>query len=309
MARKPRIEFPGAFYHIIVRGNQRQGIFLDDNDCDEYLRRLQKYKKVHGFNLYAYTLMTNHIHLLMETVQSPISKIMQVLSFGYTQYFNRKYGKSGHLFQGRYKSFLCDRDAYLLELVRYIHLNPVRAGMVKSPDDYRWSSHHQYLKASGGLADVDDVLQQFSKNKIKSTMLYNDFMKEPSNSSSEISFYKVTDQQILGDEEFVDKITEKVNWKDRPADKHSLDKIINAVCKVSGLDIEDILSGRRRSDIRTARSVLIKASQEADYKLTELQRQFKRDLSVLSKWGRVLEEKHYPMLEEVRRRLNAYLQA
>ncbi len=306
MARKPRIEFPGAFYHIIVRGNQRQDIFLDDHDRDEYLRRLRRYKKVHGFNLYAYVLMTNHIHLLMETVQAPISKIMQVLSFGYTQYFNRKHGKSGHLFQGRYKSFLCDKDAYMLELVRYIHLNPVRAGMVKDPDDYRWSSHHQYLKASGGLADVDDVLQQFSKNRVKSTMVYNNFMKVPSNSSSDSSFYKVTDQQILGDEEFVDKITEKLNWKDKQIIKPSLDKIIDTVCKVSGITIEDMLSSRRQSDIRHARRLLIKTCQEADYKLSELQGNFKRDLSVLSKWGRTLEEEeHDPMLDEVCRRLNA----
>ncbi len=133
MARKPRIEFSGAFYHIIVWGNQKQVIFLDENDRQEYLKRIEHYQQKCGFILYAFVLMSNHVHLLLETPKDQISRIMQMINFTYTQYFNRKYNKVGHLFQGRYKSHLCDKDEYLLTLMRYIHLNPVRAGIVAGP--------------------------------------------------------------------------------------------------------------------------------------------------------------------------------
>lgn len=136
MARPRRIEYPGAFYHVIVRGNQRQAIFNDKTDRFKYLELVERYRKRHGFVLYAYTLMTNHVHLLVETPKSPISRIMQAISFTYTQYFNQKHRKIGHLFQGRYKAYLCDRDKYLLSLVRYIHLNPVRAKVAENPQEY-----------------------------------------------------------------------------------------------------------------------------------------------------------------------------
>ena len=145
MARKPRVEYPGAFYHVICRGNQRQVIFRSDADRQYYLERLEKYRQRYGFSVYAYVLMSNHVLLLLETGRFPLSKIMQGLQFTYTGYYNRRYHKVGHLFQGRYKAILCDRQAYLLELVRYLHLNP---GRLRSPIDpwrYRWSSHAVYL--------------------------------------------------------------------------------------------------------------------------------------------------------------------
>jgi len=112
------MQFEGDFYHIIVRGNQRQDIFRDESDRRRYLERLLIYKDKCGFLLYAYVLMTNHVHLPTETAADPMSRIMQMINFTYTHYFNRKYGKVGHLLQGRYRSFLCDKDNYLLSLVR-----------------------------------------------------------------------------------------------------------------------------------------------------------------------------------------------
>ncbi len=126
MARKPRVEFDGAFYHVIVRGNQRQKVFGDDRDRLAYIERLEQYRERFGFSVYAYVLMANHIHLLVETKRVPLSKIMQGLQFSYTQTYNRRHRTVGHLFQGRYQAILCDRNEYLLELVRYIHLNPAR---------------------------------------------------------------------------------------------------------------------------------------------------------------------------------------
>ena len=135
MARKPRIHFPGALYHVITRGNRRQGIFLDEKDLQRFLTYLSDCKNRFPFRLYAYALMKNHLHLLIEVEENPLSRIMQSLLFGYARYFNRRYGEVGHLFQGRYKAILCDKDAYLLELVRYIHLNPVRAKIVREPEE------------------------------------------------------------------------------------------------------------------------------------------------------------------------------
>ena len=142
MARKPRVAFEGALYHVIVRGNQRQRTFRDDRDRLRYLERIEHYRQRYRFQIYAYVLMSNHVHLLLETGTTPLSKILHGIQFTYTQYYNRRYRTIGHLFQGRYKAILCDRDAYLLELIRYIHLNPAR---LKKPEDlanYRWSSHH-----------------------------------------------------------------------------------------------------------------------------------------------------------------------
>jgi putative transposase len=114
MARKPRVEFEGAFYHVIVRGNHRQKIFRDDRDRLYYLDRVEHYRQRYQFRLYAYVLMSNHVHFLLETGNTPLSKIVQGIQFTYSQYYNRRYRTVGHLFQGRYKAILCDRDAYLL---------------------------------------------------------------------------------------------------------------------------------------------------------------------------------------------------
>ena len=132
MARKPRVEFEGAFLYVIARGNQRQKIFRDDRDRLYYLKRVEHYRERYRFIVYAYVLMSNHVHLLLETGKIPLSKVLQGIQFTYSQYYNRRYRTVGHLFQGRYKTIICDRDAYLLGLVRYIHLNPAR---IKNPED------------------------------------------------------------------------------------------------------------------------------------------------------------------------------
>jgi REP element-mobilizing transposase RayT len=145
MARKPRIEYEGAFYHVITRGNQKQKIFKDPLDYRKFLEILVSYKQRYHFYLYAYVLMSNHIHLLIETTDVPLSKIFQGVNQRYTMYYNRRYKTVGHLFQGRYKAILCDRDRYLLALLKYIHYNPLRAKIVESIDKYPWSSCRAYL--------------------------------------------------------------------------------------------------------------------------------------------------------------------
>jgi putative transposase len=176
MARKPRIHFPGAFYHVIARGNRGQKLFIDDQDYQRYLKFLDEYKERYRFLLYAYILMPNHIHLLIEVAEAPLSRIMQPLQFRYTRNFNIKYKKWGHLFQGRYKAILCQKDSYFLELSAYIHLSAVRAGLAQDPLEYPWSSYRFYVKGrEEGFVDRDFLLAQFSGNKAIARRAYAHF--------------------------------------------------------------------------------------------------------------------------------------
>ena len=179
MARRPRVYFPGALYHVIARGNQKQTVFFDDRDFRTYLSYLSEYKAKYSFYLYAFALMKNHCHLLLEVKEVSLSKIMQVLQFRYTRYFNKRYRKVGHLFQGRYKAILCDKETYLLELIRYIHLNPVRAGFVRDPKEFPWTGHMGYLgKGKENLIDSEMVLSQFSRKRSLARKQYRQFVSD-----------------------------------------------------------------------------------------------------------------------------------
>ena len=159
MPRHPRIHAPGLLYHLIARGNNRQKIFPGRDDYRIFLDMLARTHKRYPFRLYAFCLMPNHIHLLAEVGDVPTTRIMQALLTGYARIFNRRNGHRGHVFEGRYKAIVCDRESYLLELTRYIHLNPVRAGLVKRPEDWPWSGHHSYLRADrDGFVDAGPVM-------------------------------------------------------------------------------------------------------------------------------------------------------
>jgi REP element-mobilizing transposase RayT len=310
MARQPRMEFPGAFYHIIVRGNQKQDIFVEDQDKIEYLKRLKRYKKECGFILYAFVLMTNHVHLLIETPNKPISKIMHLINFTYTQYFNRKYGKVGHLFQGRYKSFLCDRDEYLLSLVRYIHLNPVRAKLVKGPQEYRWSSYHSYLTEAKDLIDTDRVLGVFSERILQARRRYRDFIYEAIGEGRNEEFYRVINQQVLGSDKFLEQVESKIVKVNQPLRKPSLQQILKVVKDVTGIVEDDILSRRRGKEVLFARGVLVGVWREFGYRLMDLQPILKRDPSVLSRMSKILDSREGRRTKgRVLEMLNAYMQA
>lgn len=141
MRERKRLLIEGGCYHVITRGNQKQRVFLENQDYDIYLKRLKKYKKKYGFLLYGFCLMPNHIHLIGEP-KIPINliKFMQTLSRSYTEYFNKKYNKVGHLWQNRYISKVIIKDTYLLNCIQYIEFNPLRASLVKSAEEYLWSS-------------------------------------------------------------------------------------------------------------------------------------------------------------------------
>lgn len=146
MARPYRLQAENCLYHLTSRGDDRRQIFISAYDYQKFLEYLLQAKTKYNFYLYAYVLMNNHYHLLIETTQPNLSKIMHYINSAYTTYYNLKRHKSGHVFQGRYKSILVDKDNYLLELTRYIHLNPVRAKIVPKPEDYQWSSYLGYIQ-------------------------------------------------------------------------------------------------------------------------------------------------------------------
>ena len=144
MARQLRIEYEGAYYHILSRGNARDDIFLNDKDRQDFLNLLEEMSDRFDVDIYSYVLMTNHYHLLLRTRKSNLSKCMQWLGTSYTRRFNLRHSRCGHLFQGRFKSILIENDSYLMQLSCYIHRNPLRAGMINRLADYKWSSYLFY---------------------------------------------------------------------------------------------------------------------------------------------------------------------
>jgi len=156
MARQPRFHFPGALFHVMARGNGGQKLFLDDSHYEEFIKIVGLVKKDLPFDLFAFCLMPNHIHLLIRVEQVPISIIMQRILLRYAKYFNYRHRRWGHVFQRRFKAILCEQERYLLTLLQYIHLNPVRAKLVKDPAQWPWSGHRQYLGRpdGGSLCDI-----------------------------------------------------------------------------------------------------------------------------------------------------------
>ena len=243
MARKPRVHYPGALYHVISRGNQRQDIFLDDRDRTAYLSYLSECKVRYGVQVYAFALMKNHVHLLLEVGEIPLSRFMQSLLFRYARNFNKRYAQVGHLFQGRYRAILCDKDAYLLELVRYIHLNPVRAGIVRNPERYPWTSHLNYLgKEREGLVDTDLVLGQLGANRSIGKRKYREFLLEGLDRGHEKRFYEVKDQRYLGEDEFIGRMESEKRKTGGVIYDIPMEGIAREVSKACGIVIDRLYS-------------------------------------------------------------------
>ncbi len=288
MARKPRIEFEGAFYHIITRGNQRQKIFKDPYDYTKYLDLLVRYKKTHPFRLHAYVLMSNHVHLLIETGPVPLSKILQGINQSYTAYFNKTYKTVGHLFQGRYKAILCDRDQYLLSLLKYIHLNPVRAKIAKTPEVYPWSSHPCYAHKTKGneLIDEDQALRLFSEDKTKARKLYRAYMDDGLAVDKD-DIYTTIDQRVLGDEIFLSRIMQssEVEIDNRKRYRqHSLPEIAGSIEKGYGITIGQLREKSKDRGILRGRKVFSLVASDYGYKGREIAAYMRKDPAVITRY-------------------------
>ncbi|TKB75291.1 MAG: hypothetical protein E8D46_03145, partial [Nitrospira sp.] len=284
MARKPRIDFPGAFFHVIARGNRRATIFHEADDYTAYLDRLERYRQRDGVTLHAYVLMTNHVHLLVETGDHPLSRTMQALQFTYSQYYNRRYDKSGHVFQGRYQAILCDREAYLLELVRYLHLNPARIRTPLSPWTYRWSSHAAYVGRSSPVqVSTMAVLNSFHRQLGPARQAYRKFLQAGLAQGHQDHFYETVDQRFLGDEGFIEEADRKTSATRevtvRPL-RIAFGALLTAVATTCGVTPKAILAPGRQRALVPARALFVHLARAWSGLTTrELGRRLQRDPS------------------------------
>jgi len=177
MPRNARRKSSTGVYHVVMRGINKKRIFEEEQDYQKYLDTLSKYKKICGYELYAYCLMSNHIHLLMKEGREDLGNVFRRIGASFVYWYNRKYSRSGHLFQGRYKSEAVETDRYFLTVMRYIHQNPLKAGMVKEIQAYPWSSYHEYIK-NANLCDTKFALGLFASNAQQALKLWKEFNQE-----------------------------------------------------------------------------------------------------------------------------------
>lgn len=219
MARPLRIEYEGAVYHVTSRGNAKKRIFKDDIDRDKFLETLSIVVNRFNWLCHAYCLMDNHYHLLIETPEANLSRGMRQLNGVYTQSYNRRHKKTGHIFQGRYKAVLVEKENYLLELSRYVVLNPVRAGITEKPEHWKWSSYSATagIKKTPHYLTVDWILGQFGSIRRKAEKQYKEFVL--SGIKEESPWKKLKGQILLGEGEFIEK------FKDLLAQKEEIKEI------------------------------------------------------------------------------------
>jgi len=263
MARPLRIEYPGAHYHVMSRGNERRRIVRDDADREKRLDWLRRTVETYGWRLHAFVLMNNHDHLFVETPQANLSGGMQFFNGSYTSYFNRRHRRSGHLFQGRYKAQLVEEEGYYLEVSRYIHLNPVRAGCVERPEQYRWSSYGGYHNPRRTFAwtTYEKVLGEFGPDPKKSRAAYRKFVSAAVGQKLASPFSQALRGVLVGSETFAERVREMLS--DCEADpgvpelgqlrgKPSLATIREVVAEEFGVDGSDWTKGRRSDNVSRA---------------------------------------------------------
>lgn len=214
MARPLRIELVGGLYHVTSRGDRREDIYGGDNDRRAWLELFGRVCARFNWRCHAYCQMSNHYHLVIETPEGNLSQGMRQLNGVYTQYINHTHSKMGHVFQGRYKAILVEKDSYLLELARYVVLNPVRAGMVKHAGDWPWSSYQTMIgtTATPAWLQTDWLLGQFSPQRKRAVAKYIDFVRAGVGLPS--VWDELKNQIYLGDERFVARMQEKISPKD-----------------------------------------------------------------------------------------------
>ena len=256
MARPLRLEFAGALYHLTARGDRQEPIFFNDNDRQKFLDLLGKEVKQQDWICYAYCLMNNHYHLLIETPQPNLVVGMRRLNGVYTQAFNHRRKKPGHVFQGRYKSILVDKENYLLELCRYLVLNPVRAKMVKGPEQWSWSSYPAtagLVKGPSWLA-AETVLALFSGSRKQ----YRSFVMD--GVGKESVWEDLKGQIYLGDESFLERMQAKVEGKAvrgiakaqiRPK-RPGVEEIVKVVAEKYGINPKEVFDRRQGEAYRAA---------------------------------------------------------
>ncbi|MDD2944009.1 MAG: transposase [bacterium] len=284
MARKPRLHYPGACYHVILRGNARQDVFFSDADRSRFYLLIQEGIERFGYQVHGFCLMTNHVHIALQVGDVPLSRIMQNLCSRYTRWVNWRLTRIGHLFHGRYKAILVDTDSYLTQLVSYIHLNPVRAWMVERCEDYEWSSHRTYVGTNPiPWLTTQTVLSQFSENAEKALLLFQEFVVANSGEGHRAEFHGVGgfDPRVFGEDRFVDEVLYKA--EEKPLKKADIDVVLMAVVRlyeITEVELSKPGQDRRLSEARSMAAWGVKEMTSST--LTELSKRISRDITSLS---------------------------
>jgi REP element-mobilizing transposase RayT len=280
MARPLRIEFAGALYHVMSRGNERRPVVRDDADRAKRLLWLKRTVETYGWRLHAFVLLTNHEHLFVETPEANLSTGMQFLNGSYTGYFNRRHRRAGHLFQGRFKGHLIEDEGYFLEVSRYIHLNPVRAKLAPRPEDYAWSSYPGYVQARRGLEWVTyaRVLGEFGADHHRPRRAYAAFVHAGVTDPPASPFAAAASGVLVGSEAFVERIrrllglqtaAEGVPELKRLRARPALDRIVSEVASRLHCEAGCWLPGRRSAGAGRALAAYL-ARCRFGYRATEI---------------------------------------
>jgi REP-associated tyrosine transposase len=278
LARLLRVELTGAVYHVIARGNERKAIFRDDRDREIYLERLAECRERFRLRVLAYCLMSNHIHVAVERGPFPLSRAMLALHSFYAQRFNSRHRRSGHLFQGRYRAFLVQDDKYLFALLRYIHLNPVRAGMVDRPESYSWSSDRCYRSGRGpDWLDLDVALGRLSSDRKEAAAAYRRMMGDQDQQSYEdvvsLGF------PVRGDPEFIQRSVAIVGETVRLPSGWTPESLADAVAKAEGSSLEVLRRAGKSAAASRSRLIAAYLGRREGFSIARMARCFRREES------------------------------
>lgn len=328
MPRVARLDVPGLLQHVIVRGVERREIFVDDHDRSQFLDRLSGLLGETETRCYAWALIPNHFHLLLLPTRFELAVLMRRLLTGYAVTFNLIHQRVGHLFQNRYKSVVCDKENYLLELVRYIHLNPIRSGLVRTLeelDQYPWSGHSVligYRTLEGQV--VDEVLEHFGRTLSRARRKYRDFVsdglgvgwrgelagwrvKEKLGSKRNVEESVVVDSRILGDRVFADRVLRNRRLSERGRVSASLSELIGRVSSILGVDEELIRQPSKIRSLAEARGIISYIGvRELGYRGLEVGRELNlgaAGVSVALRRGELILRQRPGIKEEVLRKL------
>lgn len=337
MPRKARIDAPGALHHVIARGIEKRDIFWDDHDRNNFLERLGAIVDESGTRCYAWALLPNHCHLLFKTGLSPIATVMRRLLTGYAVSFNRRHRRHGHLFQNRYKSILCQEEVYLKELLRYIHLNPLRAKIVdnlKQLDRYAFCGHSALMgRVIRPWQEVDGVLAMFAANRHQARGRYRSFVEKGIQlgrrqdltgggllrsaggwlnvkALREAKIFYKSDERILGDSDFVESVLANANEQMErkyalQAAGLDLDALAQIVAEITGVKTSKIFSpGKKRSRVRARSLLCFWANKELGFTLAELSRRTRISQSSISmsvhRGEQIAEKEGYSLLNQLK---------
>jgi REP element-mobilizing transposase RayT len=284
MPRKPRLHAPGGLYHVILRGNDRQAIFFDTDDRRRWESLIADGLDEHGHRIHAYCWMTNHVHMAIQCHERPLSGFMRLVASQYARSTNKKMQRTGHLFERRHRAILVQADSYLQELVRYIHLNPVRAGMVEAAADYQWCSHRAYLTGSPpDWLTLSWVLSAFGESPADAHRQYARFMRIdcPTSISQKFREGSDDDHRVLGDDGFIASLEHDVP---KPAAQQTLAELAQVICQQHDVSAAELKSSSRERKYSAIRAEIgLAAIEKGIASNAEIARHFNRNQSGLSR--------------------------